>query len=119
MNLTIRNDDEKYRKIPFQFRIELKPGYNKVIIPFDEIDKRIKSELSYRISLTPENITKDTPLYFGITDFVQFLKIKAANTKAKKVKCVVWDLDNTIWEGILIEDGLEKLKENPVRIIGQ
>lgn len=34
----------------------------------------------------------------------------------KKVKCVVWDLDNTIWEGILLEDkevvvrlGIEKI----------
>ena len=24
---------------------------------------------------------------------------------AEKVKCVVWDLDNTLWEGILVEDG--------------
>ncbi|HEX9063065.1 MAG TPA: HAD-IIIC family phosphatase, partial [Clostridia bacterium] len=28
----------------------------------------------------------------------------------KKVKCVVWDLDNTIWEGILSEDREVRLK---------
>jgi FkbH-like protein len=28
----------------------------------------------------------------------------------KKVKCVVWDLDNTVWEGILSEDRDVKLK---------
>lgn len=28
----------------------------------------------------------------------------------QKVKCVVWDLDNTIWKGILGEDGIEGLE---------
>ena len=22
-----------------------------------------------------------------------------------KIKCVVWDLDNTLWDGVLLEDG--------------
>ena len=37
----------------------------------------------------------------------------------KKVKCVVWDLDNTIWDGILGEDGIGgiKLKNDIVDII--
>lgn len=35
----------------------------------------------------------------------------------KKVKCVVWDLDNTIWDGILIEDNEVRLKKNVVEII--
>ena len=25
--------------------------------------------------------------------------------KQQSIKCVVWDLDNTVWEGILLEDG--------------
>ena len=33
--------------------------------------------------------------------------------KAGQIKCVVWDLDNTIWEGTLVEDGPEKLKLKP------
>ena len=31
---------------------------------------------------------------------------------ASKVKCVVWDLDNTLWRGILIEDGIDNLVLN-------
>lgn len=30
----------------------------------------------------------------------------------KKIKCVVWDLDNTIWDGVLLEDKEVTLKEN-------
>ena len=65
INLTIRNEDEKYAKIPFQFNWQVKPGYNKELIPFSEIDKRIQSDLNYRIYLTPNKIESDQPLYFG------------------------------------------------------
>ncbi|NFI52324.1 HAD-IIIC family phosphatase [Clostridium botulinum] len=34
-----------------------------------------------------------------------------------KTKCVIWDLDNTLWDGILIEDKDVKLKNNIVNII--
>jgi FkbH-like protein len=99
--------------MPFQFRMELKPGYNKEIIPFDEIDKRIQSKLSYRISIIPDNIPDTIPLYFGLLEFVRFKHSIKAEKKADKIKCVVWDLDNTIWDGILVEGGLDKLKLKP------
>lgn len=35
----------------------------------------------------------------------------------KKIKCVVWDLDNTIWEGVLSEDPQVELKQHIVEII--
>lgn len=35
----------------------------------------------------------------------------------KKTKCVVWDLDNTLWDGILLEDQNVFLKQNIANII--
>lgn len=35
----------------------------------------------------------------------------------KKIKCVVWDLDNTIWDGILIEDKKIELKDGVLDVI--
>lgn len=110
LNLTIRNEDSKYRKVPFQFRLMLQPGYNKEIIPFEEIDKRIKTNLSYRIDFTPEKSEGGVTLYFGLTEFVQLKNTSGSSKKAKKIKCIVWDLDNTMWDGTLIESGVEKLK---------
>ena len=45
-------------------------------------------------------------------------KISDAKT-AKFVKCVAWDLDNTLWKGILVEDGVEKLvlNEGAIQVI--
>ncbi|MBW4611015.1 MAG: HAD-IIIC family phosphatase [Hassallia sp. WJT32-NPBG1] len=35
----------------------------------------------------------------------------------KAIKCVVWDLDNTLWHGVLLEDNDVDLRENVVDII--
>lgn len=38
-------------------------------------------------------------------------KEKTIREKEKTIKCVIWDLDNTIWDGILLEDKDVCLKE--------
>lgn len=35
----------------------------------------------------------------------------------KVIKCVVWDLDNTLWQGVLLEDEKVSLRENIVNLI--
>ena len=43
---------------------------------------------------------------------------KNSKQKEKKfIKCVVWDLDNTLWHGVLLEDEKVSLRENIVDII--
>lgn len=37
--------------------------------------------------------------------------------KQKKVKCIVWDLDNTLWKGVLLENDEIELSENIKDII--
>lgn len=37
--------------------------------------------------------------------------------KDKKIKCLVWDLDNTLWQGILLEDSSVSLTPGVVEII--
>jgi len=39
--------------------------------------------------------------------------------KEEMVKCVIWDLDNTLWEGILLENGGKKLRDGVVNILEQ
>ncbi|HYW08705.1 MAG TPA: HAD-IIIC family phosphatase, partial [Longimicrobium sp.] len=36
---------------------------------------------------------------------------------AKKVKCVVWDLDHTVWNGILLEDEAVELRPGVEEIL--
>jgi FkbH-like protein len=39
--------------------------------------------------------------------------------KSKMVKCVVWDLDNTIWDGVLAEDGEVTPTEGVAEVIAE
>ncbi len=44
--------------------------------------------------------------------------VHAAKKKEKQsIKCVVWDLDNTVWDGILLEDGDVTLRPHVVHIL--
>lgn len=49
---------------------------------------------------------------------IQIAKL-AAKSPAKFVKCIAWDLDNTLWKGVLVEDGESNLvlNEDAVRLI--
>ena len=58
-------------------------------------------------------------LYILFSDLVTFRESfipadpKPGKQPAKKVKCVAWDLDNTVWDGILGEDGLDGVTLRP------
>jgi FkbH-like protein len=41
----------------------------------------------------------------------------ATNKKAQAIKCVVWDLDNTLWQGVLLEDEHVTLRPGVVDVI--
>lgn len=36
---------------------------------------------------------------------------------AQSVKCVVWDLDHTLWDGILLEDAEVRLKPHTIEVV--
>lgn len=38
-------------------------------------------------------------------------------TEEQKIKCVVWDLDQTLWHGVLLEDESVVLRENVIHIL--
>ncbi len=44
------------------------------------------------------------------------IKINSENS-SRKIKCVVWDLDNTIWDGTILESGNVSLREGILDII--
>lgn len=53
------------------------------------------------VKIYPEN-DMEAELDILWCDFVQGTSV-AAEKPADKVKCLVWDLDNTLWDGILVE----------------
>jgi len=100
----------------FQTMISVPPGYKRESVPCSDILAYIDANKPFEIEIVP-NDADDTLLYFGLMDFVKVhaTKPSAASVQgsAKHFKCIVWDLDNTLWDGILIEDGPEKIRLRP------
>jgi FkbH-like protein len=110
LSLTMRSTNEEV-KMPFQKLIDLTPGFHRVRVPMDEIRKVLDVRTPFNIDLIPNDVEDGTTLYFGLMEFVQ--EVEQVAEKAKTIKCVVWDLDNTLWDGVLIEDRPGDLKLKP------
>jgi len=110
LSLTLRSVDESVR-IPFQKLIDLLPGFHRIRIPIGEITKVFDVLRPFNIEIVPGDSEHQVSLYFGLMDFIQEKGQKAAPSKG--VKCIVWDLDNTLWDGILIEDGMDGVRLKP------
>ncbi len=100
--------------IPFEHLAQLRPGFNRIRIPFEHVADIIDLNSQFSIELIPNDFQDGMTLYFGVIDFLQEVFMPEQSTK--KVKCVVWDLDNTLWDGILVEDGPAKLKLKSISI---
>jgi FkbH-like protein len=94
----------------------LNPGHNTFHIPFAEMQIDLADRRGL-IRLYPDR-DGELRLLFTWLDFVGYREAPVPQEvrsprehpkPASKVKCVVWDLDNSLWQGILIEDGSEAL----------
>jgi FkbH-like protein len=127
LSLTMRSVDGNV-KVPFQKLLDIAPGFHRSRVSYVEIAKFLDLASPFTVDLVP-NEDRETMLYFGLIDFVRETTSGAAVTPeqtphngsakrekkkgSKKIKCVVWDLDNTLWDGILVEDGAAKLRLKP------
>jgi len=84
----------------FRCNIPIKSGWNEKIIQISSIPKNFNG--IGRISIWPSD---DRPLrlIFNWLDLVSFSKSEVM--PAEKVKCVCWDLDNTLWDGVIGDEG--------------
>ena len=93
------------------------PGRNFHIVPWTPSANTIHAASQY-IRVYPET-SSEPRVIFTWLDLVRFKPGHVPTSvpperPAEKIKCVAWDLDNTLWSGVLLEDGPEncKLREN-------
>lgn len=78
----------------------MEPGENLIILDKETLSESCWKE-NYLVKIYPENnIEAEVDILW--CDFVKGTR-KEKENPADKVKCVVWDLDNTLWDGTLIE----------------
>jgi len=110
----------------FQESFEFGAGYNRRFVPTAEISSRVDLTKPYSIQIEPFEDSIGREITFGLTEFVNFRHqadevlptrasgVKVADqSKERKAKCIIWDLDNTVWRGTLAEDGIEGLWPDP------
>ncbi len=111
LTLSIRARHEMSAR-EFQRVVEAVPGFHIEHIAVGDILQRVDLLQPFEVEIVP-NEADDTVLYFGFMDFAWLYpaqKVKTPLTGLPKPwKCIVWDLDNTLWQGTLIEDGRERL----------
>lgn len=82
----------------FKTAVTVEPGENLAVVQTLSAEC---SKANNLVKIYPEN-NVEAELDILWCDFVQGKPI-VSEQSADKVKCVVWDLDNTLWDGILIE----------------
>lgn len=101
----------------FKMALRIKPGENLYVINYANLSEECWKPDNI-IKIYPENnIEAEIDLLW--CDFVKGAEIDAEKP-ASKVKCVVWDLDNTLWDGVLIETENSnelKLREGVLEVI--
>lgn len=115
MTVSIRRDDSL---IQFQAATVMKSGFNRHRIPVSEIERLVDLSGHFHIELTPNDTPEGLTLYFGALDFVvNSAAVEEIATQGERqsalCKCIVWDLDNTLWEGTLVEDGPDRVRLKP------
>jgi FkbH-like protein len=90
----------------YRHAFNIQPGPNFFTIPFKNFGLRRSGYLR----LCPEDAAGEKRLIFSWLDFVKFKNGHRVTTPeapkpvgAAKIKCVAWDLDNTLWNGTLVE----------------
>ena len=91
-------------------------GYSRHEIDAGLLRPVLASDRPFKITMTPEADNNARPVFLT-ADFVNFAKKPAATEETKKIKCVVWDLDNTLWNGILIEGDDIAVRPEVVRLL--
>lgn len=128
VSLVISNPHGGRQRRLYQTLIDVQPGFNRIKIDFQDIARHVDTSAEIHLAINPNIIRAEQEglvLYFGLATFVRdaaYVKPaktggSASNTRSEKgapgIKVVVWDLDNTIWNGVLVESGPEGVALKP------
>ena len=100
---------------PFKTVVACPVGYSRHQI--DTALLRHVTEEPFVISIVPE-AEKSARLVFLTAEFVKFAE-RPEKTQAGQVKCLVLDLDNTLWSGVLIENDQIVIKPEILSLLQQ
>lgn len=87
-------------------KAELSPGPNQLYYPRELIERALPIRDLYEVVVAPETTDPRTELFVLVADFVRFRGEPPQPADVGRIKCVAFDLDDTLWQGILVEAGV-------------
>jgi FkbH-like protein len=96
----------------------LPPGYSRREFEARLFHQITGSGLPFDVTLVPE-ADSSAHLVILTADFVSYARKPVPLKPTGKLKCLVWDLDNTLWDGTLIENDEVRLKPGVKEILRQ
>lgn len=118
LTLTFLEQDGEQRL--HQTRFEAGPTYSRLEVPVSEIAARIDLDRPFLIQIEPVGDAEGRAVAFGVIDFCAFAPSAQAPAPSPAGpplgKVLVWDLDETLWTGVLAEDGVEGVTPRPEAI---
>ena len=102
-------DVKSASKLLFRESVEIPVGETEFSIPVPTYEDK---DTLYFINIHPANAEQHVTLLFK-----KLLLVPRDITDGKKVKCVIWDLDNTLWDGVLIEEKNVKPRQEFIELI--
>ncbi|MGC1304953.1 MAG: HAD-IIIC family phosphatase [Caulobacteraceae bacterium] len=91
----------------------------RLTVPASEIAAAIRLDQPYLIQIEPVGEAEGVDVVFGLTDFVAFAEAPVMSVAPSPpsspllAKVLVWDLDETLWTGVLAEDGPDGVRPRP------
>jgi len=127
LSLVIQNPPEPGRRPPFQRKLVCAPGFTRHKLDYAEIAPHLDTAREALIHLIPNILAPQDEgrvLHFGALGFVADARYarapavpaapeRTAPAAARHVKAIAWDLDGTLWDGVLLEDGPDGVKLRP------
>ena len=105
------------RRAQHQVPFELGPKYSRLEVPAAKIGAMVDLKQPWLVQIEPIGEAEGIDVVLGLADFVALApRPQAVSSEAPAlplVKVLVWDLDETLWSGILAEDGVEGVKLKP------
>lgn len=92
----------------FRRSVTLKAGWNEIYFPIEDVTLTVDLMRPFRMTYVPL-VEKETYLQVAYYGFIKKEKNDISNNKTdekivKPIKLLIIDLDNTLWDGVLIEN---------------
>ena len=108
LQLELIQDRSVYRN-----NLKVVPGWNEYTVPYAKLNFAAGQERFLRLWVDRDQEVRLIFTWLDLVKFKSLAPVLTASGSAEKVKCVAWDLDNTLWKGVIGDDGKEGVQVIP------